>query len=256
MLKVILRWAGRALDAMDIADGSIWTVRGLGVLAMVLWLPAAWGATAATAAPAPATTAAPAAAGPTPLDKYLDNLKTLRTSFLQTLADGQGGELGAMQAQEDLERFVEAIELVLVEIDGGDAGGDAILRRCVGQGRELGEVRRRFFEHAAADEDLAGERERADVLGLDHRDVLERAESAFGVAALAEDAGLLPEQLRDLGVVVGDVETARDHAEKALALFLVADAAEQLVEGDGTRGVAREALVVGRFGGGLGNRGP
>ena len=93
MLKVILRWAGRALDAMDIADGSIWTVRGLGVLAMVLWLPAAWGATAATAAPAPATTAAPAAAGPTPLDKYLDNLKTLRTSFLQTLADGQGHEI-------------------------------------------------------------------------------------------------------------------------------------------------------------------
>ncbi len=31
--------------------------------------------------------------GPTPLDKYLDNLKTLHTSFLQTLADGQGREI-------------------------------------------------------------------------------------------------------------------------------------------------------------------
>jgi len=36
---------------------------------------------------------APAATAPTPLDKYLDNLKTLRTSFLQTLADGQGHEI-------------------------------------------------------------------------------------------------------------------------------------------------------------------
>ena len=33
------------------------------------------------------------AADSTPLDKYLDNLKTLRTSFLQTLADGQGKEI-------------------------------------------------------------------------------------------------------------------------------------------------------------------
>jgi len=41
---------------------------------------------------APAATA-PAATAPTPLDKYLDNLKTLRTSFLQTLADGQGHEI-------------------------------------------------------------------------------------------------------------------------------------------------------------------
>src|SRR3569833_4760803 len=41
---------------------------------------------------APAATAA-AATAPTPLDKYLDNLKTLRTSFVQTLADAQGHEI-------------------------------------------------------------------------------------------------------------------------------------------------------------------
>ena len=41
---------------------------------------------------APAATAS-AATAPTPLDKYLDNLKTLRTSFLQTLADAQGHEI-------------------------------------------------------------------------------------------------------------------------------------------------------------------
>jgi outer membrane lipoprotein carrier protein len=38
-------------------------------------------------------TCALADSGSTPLDKYLDNLKTLHTSFLQTLADGQGHEI-------------------------------------------------------------------------------------------------------------------------------------------------------------------
>ena len=37
--------------------------------------------------------AAAAENAPTPLDRYLDNLKTLRTSFLQTLADSQGKEI-------------------------------------------------------------------------------------------------------------------------------------------------------------------
>jgi outer membrane lipoprotein carrier protein len=45
---------------------------------------------AAAAAPA-STAAAPAAV--TPLDSYLDNLKTLRTTFLQTLADPHGHEI-------------------------------------------------------------------------------------------------------------------------------------------------------------------
>ena len=46
----------------------------------------------ATAAAAPAAAAAQAAA-PTPLDKYLDNLRTLRATFLQTLADPHGREI-------------------------------------------------------------------------------------------------------------------------------------------------------------------
>jgi outer membrane lipoprotein carrier protein len=37
--------------------------------------------------------AAAADNAPTPLDKYLDNLKTLRATFLQTLADSQGREI-------------------------------------------------------------------------------------------------------------------------------------------------------------------
>jgi outer membrane lipoprotein carrier protein len=40
-----------------------------------------------------AASAALADSGTTPLDKYLDNLKTLHTSFLQTLADAQGREI-------------------------------------------------------------------------------------------------------------------------------------------------------------------
>jgi outer membrane lipoprotein carrier protein len=51
----------------------------------------AGGAAAVTGSPAPPPAAAPA--GPTPLDKYLDNLRTLRTSFVQTLADPHGREI-------------------------------------------------------------------------------------------------------------------------------------------------------------------
>jgi len=54
---------------------------------------AATGAVAPQAA-APATAApAPANAAVTPLDKYLDNLRTLRATFLQTLADPHGREI-------------------------------------------------------------------------------------------------------------------------------------------------------------------
>ena len=60
---------------------SIVAIVGLSALVP---MPPAMGATPPTAV----TTA-----GPTPLDKYLDDLKTLHTSFLQTLADGQGKEL-------------------------------------------------------------------------------------------------------------------------------------------------------------------
>ena len=46
----------------------------LAVLAMAAWVPAAYGAS-------------------TPLDSYLDDLKTLRATFLQTLADAHGHEI-------------------------------------------------------------------------------------------------------------------------------------------------------------------
>ena len=62
----------------------------LGVLALMAAGYAAGAATAPTAATAPAPGAPPAR---TPLDAYLDNLKTLRTTFLQTLADAHGKEI-------------------------------------------------------------------------------------------------------------------------------------------------------------------
>jgi outer membrane lipoprotein carrier protein len=90
MLKVFLRWVGRALDAMDFAEGLVWTLCSLGSLAAVLLHLAAPAEAAPAATPAAGV---PAATASTPLDKYLDNLKTLRTSFLQTLVDGQGHEI-------------------------------------------------------------------------------------------------------------------------------------------------------------------
>jgi outer membrane lipoprotein carrier protein len=76
---------------MDLAEGFVWTVGSLCALAAALFHFAA-PASAATTAAAPAPARA-VATGSTPLDKYLDNLKTLRTSFLQTLADAQGHEI-------------------------------------------------------------------------------------------------------------------------------------------------------------------
>jgi chaperone LolA len=62
---------------------------------LAAWLSLAPGAVAlsAPAAPVPPAGAAPASSTPTPLDKYLDDLRTLRASFLQTLADPHGREI-------------------------------------------------------------------------------------------------------------------------------------------------------------------
>lgn len=57
---------------------------------LCLVVPALAGAAAAT--PAAGAKAPPAA--PTPLDRYLKSLKTLRVKFLQTIADAQGAEVG------------------------------------------------------------------------------------------------------------------------------------------------------------------
>jgi outer membrane lipoprotein carrier protein len=67
--------------------------RRLSPLAVALLMAAQGLAVAQVAAPAPAAATAPANTGPTPLDKYLDNLHTLRTTFLQTLADSHGREI-------------------------------------------------------------------------------------------------------------------------------------------------------------------
>jgi len=53
--------------------------------------------------PAPATTSA-AAEAPTPLDRYLAHLKTLRVTFLQTVADAHGAEVGRSSGTLIVER--------------------------------------------------------------------------------------------------------------------------------------------------------
>jgi outer membrane lipoprotein carrier protein len=65
----------------------------LALATLLLVSPARTAAAAAAAPAAPATAPAPAQSQPTPLDAYLDNLKTLRASFLQTLADPHGREI-------------------------------------------------------------------------------------------------------------------------------------------------------------------
>ena len=53
---------------------------------------------------APAATPAATPQGPTPLDRYLQHLKTLRVTFLQTVADAHGAEVGRSSGSLTVER--------------------------------------------------------------------------------------------------------------------------------------------------------
>jgi outer membrane lipoprotein carrier protein len=63
------------------------------VVGMAMLAIAPFSAVESAFAAADTAPAAAAASGSTPLDKYLDNLKTLRTTFLQTLADSERHEI-------------------------------------------------------------------------------------------------------------------------------------------------------------------
>ena len=76
------------------------TAFAAGSLVLVLALaPPAYGA---AQPPPPGTAAAPQ--GPTPLDRYLEHMKTLRVSFLQTVADAHGAEVGRSSGTLIVER--------------------------------------------------------------------------------------------------------------------------------------------------------
>jgi outer membrane lipoprotein-sorting protein len=73
------------------------TVLCAAVIAAGLWtVPVLAGAAATTppASPAAQSGVKPPSSAPTPLDRYLKNLKTLRVTFLQTVANAQGVEVG------------------------------------------------------------------------------------------------------------------------------------------------------------------
>jgi outer membrane lipoprotein carrier protein len=83
--------------------------------------------TPAGAAPQPPAPA-PAAPAATPLDAYLDNLHTLRTTFVQTLADPQGREIDRATGSLIVQRpgkFSWDIHPQPVSTDPGDAAGGA-----------------------------------------------------------------------------------------------------------------------------------
>ena len=69
------------------------------VAGVMAFMPAAHGVTQPAS---PATSAASSA--PTPLDRYLKNLKTLRVTFLQTVADAHGAEVGRSTGTLTVER--------------------------------------------------------------------------------------------------------------------------------------------------------
>jgi len=94
-------------------------------------------AVAAPPAAAPAASPAPAAAT-TPLDRYLDSLRTLRTTFLQTLADPHGREIDRASGTLIVQRpgkFSWDIHPQPVAAGAGAAGGVGAATGASGAGQ-------------------------------------------------------------------------------------------------------------------------
>jgi len=94
-------------------------------------------AVAAPPAAAPAASPAPAAAT-TPLDRYLDSLRTLRTTFLQTLADPHGREIDRASGTLIVQRpgkFSWDIHPQPVAAGAGAAGGAGAATGASGAGQ-------------------------------------------------------------------------------------------------------------------------
>jgi len=102
---------------------------------------------------------------------------------------------------------------------------------------------RGFGKLSTPDEDFAGEREGADVVGLDHRDVLQSDHRRIYVASLTKHARPFPIELYDLGRVVREVEPLRDELEELLAVLPLAHTPEQPIECDLARRIASEGLA-------------
>jgi len=100
-------------------------------LALALATSAAVAGDSPAAAPA-AAPAAPAQSQPTQLDAYLDHLKTLRASFLQTLADGQGKEIDRATGTIIVQRPGK-FSWDIHPQSGGGAGGTGQLMVCDGR---------------------------------------------------------------------------------------------------------------------------
>ena len=121
-------------------------------------------------------------------------------------------------------------ELALVDVDRGDTAHQALLRRRCRECRESPELLRGLGEALQREVDFAGKRERPDVLRLEHAHALEGREGAFAVAAAAQDARPLPEELDDFLGIVGHFQAPRDEIEQARVVLALAHDAKQSIE--------------------------
>jgi outer membrane lipoprotein carrier protein len=83
-------------------------VSSAAAIAAGFWIVPALAGAALNPPPAPAASQAAGAqapsSAPTPLDRFLENLKTLRVTFLQTVADAHGAEVGRSTGTLTVER--------------------------------------------------------------------------------------------------------------------------------------------------------
>jgi chaperone LolA len=121
--------------------------------------------------------AACAQAAPTPLDAYIDNLKTLRADFLQTLADAHGREIDRATGTLIVARPGKFSWEIHPQNPTGASSGTGQLMVCDGNNlwfldRDLQQVTVKPVDHAGNEGGAGAEPER-----------LMRAEPIFSVAA-------------------------------------------------------------------------
>ena len=156
----------------------------------------------------------------------------------QPLADRKRAQARAVESHQHFERSALVTELVFVEVHRSYAAHQPLLDRRFVVFGEAREVLGSLGELASGDVDFTGKRQRADVVGLEQRHVLERRERALAVAGFAQNARALPVQLGDFGGFLRDLQAFSDQLEQPPAVLSASHDAEQPIEGDETPHVA------------------
>src|SRR5690606_19296425 len=136
------------------------------------------------------------------------------------------------------ERALGLTEAHVVDVRGGDPAHQALVFGRDGMTRELREALGGILVPTERKVNLPGERQRADVVGVERLDLLEDAKRRLTISELPERPRALPQELDQLVRVVDHLEAAIDEGDEPRVILPCPDHAEGAPEGLGTPDVA------------------